>query len=165
MNKQFADCRVAKGEKCFDFIFKLFENCEFKAPVERRVKEWRDDFYTTYAVYKRPGKANAQKAADLCLLLSVYCQGTQQQRDRIENDFDCNRCGARAMLYYLCGACKYKLASTMPEGVDKEEKLQNADELQTKACEEWARNVERNGEDELKATANFRVFMKMVNAH
>jgi hypothetical protein len=69
------------------------------------------------------------------------------------------------MLYYLCGACLYKLASQMPEGVDKESKLQNADELQTAACDEWAKNIERNGADELKATANFRVFMKMVNAH
>jgi hypothetical protein len=165
MNKQFASCRVAKGEKCFDFMFNLFENCEFKAPVERRVKEWRDDFYTTYAVYKRPGKANAQKAIGLCELLSVYCEGTMQQQGRIENDFNCNVCGARAMLYFLCGACYYKLAVTMPEGEAKEEQLQHADELQTKACDEWARNIERNGSDELKATSKFRVFMKMVNAH
>jgi hypothetical protein len=159
-----ASAATGNPDRCFDFMFRQFDNCEFKAgsPAWRRVSEWREDFYKAYAAYKKPH--NAQNAINACNVLNVYFPGTMQEQNRIENDFDCNRCGARAMLYYLCGASLYKLASAMPEGEDKEAKLQNADELCQTAAEEWARNIERNGFDELKSVAKFRVFMRMVNA-
>ena len=149
-------------KKCFDFMFAQFGNCEFQAPVEMRVMSWREDFYKAYAAYKKPH--NAQNAINACNVLAAYFPGTMQQQDRIENDFNCNRCGAKAMLYFLYGACLYKLAYTMPEGVEKETKLQKADELQTAACDEWVKNTERGGFDETPTLAKFRVFMRMVNA-
>ena len=153
--------------RCFDFMFEQFGNCEFKAgsPAWRRVSEWREDFYKAYAAYKKPH--NAKSAINACNALYMYFPGTMQQQDRIENDFDCNRSGARAMLYYLWGACLYKLASTMPEGEEKETILQRASDLQEDSGDAWVRNTELNYPvftDSYKATAKFRVFMKMVNA-